>query len=60
MKLIVSYELNGVFRVTVADEICRVRDGFWVDGSWELCYSQNARFFIMPHMITEIRKEEKQ
>ncbi len=57
MRLIVSYELKGVSHVTETDEIWRVRDGFWVDDSWKLCYCQGAIFFIMPHMIKEIRKE---
>lgn len=60
MKLIISYELHGTSRFTEADEICRVRDGFWVNDSWKLCYSQDARIFIMPHMIKEIRKEKRE
>ena len=59
MKLIISYEMKGVSHVTETEEICRVRDGFWVDDSWEICYSQDVQVFIMPHMIKEIRKEHE-
>ncbi len=56
MRLIISYELKGVSKVTEADEICRVRDGFWVDDFGQICFSGDAQTFIMPHMIKEIRK----
>ncbi len=59
MKLIISYELKGVSKVTESDEICRVRDGFWIDDSGQICFSNNAQTFIMPHMIKEIRKEHE-
>ncbi len=59
MKLIVTYELNGTSKVTEAVEICRVRDGFWIDDSGKICYSQDAQTFILPHMIKEIRKEHE-
>ncbi len=59
MKYIVTYELNGVSKVTESEEIYRVRDGFWIDDSGQICFSQDAQSFIMPHMIKEIRKEHE-
>jgi hypothetical protein len=56
MRLIITYELNGVSNVTETDEICRVRDGFWIDASGKICFSNEAQKYIMPHMVKEIRK----
>jgi hypothetical protein len=57
MKLFITYELHGSTKITETDEICRVRDGFWIDDSGEICFSNNAQKYIMPHMIKEIRIE---
>ena len=59
MGLIVTYELNGISKVTEFDDICEVYDGFWIDDSGQICFMQDAQFFIMPHMIKEIRKEHE-
>lgn len=59
MRLIVRYELNGVIKTTEADELCRVRDGFWIDESGNFCQSMKAESFILPHMIKEIRKGDE-
>ena len=58
MRLIITYELHGLSKITETDELCRVRDGFWIDDSGNFCQSQDAVIFIMPHMIREIRKGE--
>jgi len=56
MKLRVKYELNGSSKVTEADEICRIREGFWIDESGNFTHGSDAGVFILPHMIKEIRK----
>ncbi len=58
MKLIVTYELHGVSKITESDELCRLREGFWIDDSGGFCQSDDAVIYIMPHMIREIRKAE--
>ncbi len=59
MKLIITYELGGVLSVTETDEICRVRDGFWIDAEGKICFSKSAEKYIMPHMVKEIRKGDE-
>ena len=61
MRLIIKYEYNGPAKVTEVDEICKVRDGFWIDKDGEFCLSKDSHKYVMPHMIKEIRKiQEKQ
>ena len=76
MRLIVTYELNGISKITETDDLCKLLQGFWIDASGNfsqgldteieiidasenICYSNEAEIFIMPHMIKEIRKENK-
>lgn len=59
MRLIVTYELNGISKSTETDELCQLRDGFWIDDSGNFCQSMEAEIFIMPHMIKEIRKKKE-
>ncbi len=58
-KIVCTYEMNGVSSVTEANELCQLRGGFWIDEDGAFCQSIDARIFIMPHMIREIRKEKR-
>jgi hypothetical protein len=60
MKLIVTYEMDGISKVTEVDELCKVRDGFWIDGSGNFCLSCKAEIYILPHMIHRIHKEHEE
>lgn len=60
MILKVTFELNGLSRITEVDELCKARDGFWIDGSGNYTQTHLADTFVMPHMIKEIRKEQEE
>jgi Na+-transporting NADH:ubiquinone oxidoreductase subunit NqrD len=60
MKLIIKYELIGISRITEADELCKVRDGFWVDTDGKFCMSKDSAEYILPHMIHRIHKAEEE
>jgi hypothetical protein len=61
MKLYCTYELNGGSKVVVVDELLKIRQGFWVDDSGNFSQtSTDAKKFIMPTMIREIRKVEEE
>ncbi len=71
MRLYCAFELNGILEVVAVDELCKVRDGFWIDSAGnftenqydsagKFCQGVSAEKFIMPHMIKEIRKEQEE
>jgi hypothetical protein len=60
MKLIITFELDGISKVTETDELCKVREGFWIDDSGNYCQSHEASIYILPHMIHRIHKAQEE
>jgi hypothetical protein len=52
--------MDGISNVTEADELCKVRSGFWIDHSGKFCQSHEAEIYILPHMIQRIHKEQEE
>lgn len=42
--------------ITHAERLCDLINGFWINERWELTKGGDSKFFVMPHMITEIDK----
>jgi hypothetical protein len=59
MKYICRYKLNGTLQVTESDDLCKLTQGFWVDKFGNFTHGGDAEKFIMPHMISEIKKGKK-
>lgn len=52
----VKFEIEGKYKVVDIPEICKARDGFWIDSSGSFTQDNSAELFIMPHMIKEVKK----
>lgn len=57
MKLKVTFELNGLSKVTEVEELHQVKGGFWIDKSDNFCLSHEAEIYVLPHMIRHVIKE---
>lgn len=54
------YQATFVFHdaqhVTSAGTLADVNDGFWVNSDYEFTRMSDALYYILPHMIKEIKK----
>ncbi|MCP4989357.1 MAG: hypothetical protein GY928_25860 [Colwellia sp.] len=52
-----KFDLEGRHETVEVSEICFVRGGFWINSDCEFTMLSDNLFYIMPHMIKEIKKK---
>ncbi len=60
--IVCKYEKDGKFKTVEVQELCFVREGFWIDSSGNFsdgidCECVGPELYIMPHMIKEMKKK---